>query len=661
MKNTISKHVRPYVVGSAVGLIAALAAFVGIFESWNLRASDQLFLSRDADPSIVIVAIDDTSLVEVGRWPWDRSVHAEIISNVAAAGARTIAYDVNFPEASESAEDLALAGAIRSAGNVVLPVELQLERRENELVWTSLLAPIPDFASSAASLGHSNTPPDDDGVVRRIPLSVPQDRTGSLIPAFSAEALRVAGAPNGFADAPKDGNGRTLIHAPGQPFKAFKTVRAVDVLKGRANMSVFQDAIVFVGSTAADLHDALLVPTSGGVPMPGVEIHASFADTALSKAWLQAMPRTVTAGIVFLLAVLATLAVLLTRARYSWFIVILLWLGTVIAGFIGFDRGFVPELIWPTLVLVFTYAAVTVERRVTSDRERKELKAAFSQYVSPSVVNVILQDPSKLKLGGDRRRMTVLFSDIRGFTTISEKMSPEELVENLNIYLDRMTDIVFANEGVLDKYIGDAVMAFWNAPFDQKDHALRSVKTALEMSKALAEMNEEKAFGDLELHIGIGVNSGDMVVGNIGGAARFDYTVIGDNVNLGSRLEGLTKEYGIEIIAAQSTVDELGGEALTRRVDKVAVKGKKEPVIIHEVMGLTSEVSEARKKLATDFEAAFDKYLARDFSGAIAACTAIFVAHPEDGPAKTLKERAEHFQKEPPPADWVGTWVYTKK
>jgi adenylate cyclase len=609
----------------------------------------------------VVVAIDDTSLLEVGRWPWDRNIHADLISKIAQSGARVIAYDVNFPEASKLDQDAALAEAIRNAKNVVLPVELQLETRSSKLVWTSLLAPISDLASVAASLGHSNTPPDEDGVVRRVPLVVPQDQTGSLIPAFAAEALRVAGVSDGFANAPKDQNNRVLVHVPGTPFKSFRMVRAVDVLKGRMDMTQFQNAIVFVGSTAADLHDALLVPTSGGVPMPGVEIHASFADTALSKSWLRPTPPLVTAGAVILLAILVTLAVIATRARYSWLIVLGLWIGSIIAAFVGFDRGWVPDLVWPTLVLAFTYGAVTVERRVTSDRERRELKTAFSRYVSGSVVDAILRDPTKLKLGGERRRMSVLFSDIRGFTSISEKMSPEELVENLNIYLNRMTDIVFANTGVLDKYIGDAVMAFWNAPFDQKDHALRAIHTALEMSKALSEMNAEIAFGELELHIGIGINTGDMVVGNVGGDARFDYTVIGDNVNLGSRLEGLTKEYGIEIIAAHSVVEELNGEVLTRRIDKVAVKGKKEPVIIHEVMGLISNSSDDRKKLATDFEAAFDKYLAKDFMGAVTACDAILSTHPEDGPTKTLMSRAEHFRTEAPPADWVGTWVYTKK
>jgi adenylate cyclase len=609
------------------------------------------------DPSITIVAIDDASISQLGRWPWPRSVHADLITKLHEAGAKVIGYDVNFPEVSNSTDDQALADALKAAGNVVLPVELSLDPKKDN-TWfdpTHVLSPIPLLASSAVSTGHSNTPPDPDGVVRRLPLYVTSRNWSDSLPAFVTEVARVAGLQVNVDRVPM------LINYPGVPLRTFRTISAVDVIRGRADVLSLKDGIVFVGATAADLHDALLTPTSNGVPMPGVEIHASAFDTIAGRHWLAPVPPLAVAFFILIVALIAGAFAAFVRARIGLPLGLVLWLATLVLAFVLFDRGLILDIIWPTLAIVFGFAAVTLERRISIERARRELKAAFSRYVSASVVESIIKDPSKLKLGGERRRMSVLFSDIRGFTTISEGLSPERLVEVLNRYLNRMTDIVFQHEGVLDKYIGDAVMAFWNAPFDQPDHALRAVQTALAMRDGLTEMNREKAFGDLELHIGLGINTGDMVVGNVGGDARFDYTVIGDNVNLGSRLEGLTKEYGVWIIVTEATRSELKGQVLTRRIDKVAVKGKKEPVVIYEAMELASNASPAQKKLAADFEVALEKYFARDFVGAIAACDEILSAHSDDGPSKTLKVRAEHFKQEPPPSDWVGTWVYTKK
>jgi len=395
--------------------------------------------------------------------------------------------------------------------------------------------------------------------------------------------------------------------------------------------------------------------------MPGIEIHASLFDTLSSGRWLRPVPPIAIAFLLVLLGFLIGFVISKLRARWSALVVVGLWAAILVAAFLLFDRGWIVDVLWPTILLVFAYAGVTLERRVNADRQRRELKSAFSRYVSSTVVDAILKDPSKLKLGGERRRMSVLFSDIRGFTTISEGMSPEQLVHILNIYLNRMTNIVFERSGVLDKYIGDAVMAFWNAPLDQPNHAVLAVKTALDWQDALEAMNRSNAFGGIELHIGAGVNTGDMIVGNVGGDARFDYTVIGDNVNLGSRLEGLTKEYGVRVLISEATQKDVAKEILTRKLDKVAVKGKKEPVVIYEAMGLMSSASAEQKMLAKAFEAALDAYFARNFVDAVSRCEALLKTTPNDGPSKTLLERATHFIENPPPGDWVGTWVYLKK
>ncbi len=656
--------IRPVVLGCGIGLFMSLAFFVGIFETSSARITDRLFLPQSPDPSVVIVAIDDASILQIGRWPWPRRVHADLIQVLTEAGAKVIAYDVNFPESSDPENDAALAASIRSAQNVVLPVELQLHMKGGVTTYDPehRLASQADILSAARAVGHSNTPPDSDGVLRRIPLapsSASADR--SVVYSFAAEAMRVAGLSEQVERAALDPDQRLVVHFSGPPFRTFPTLSAVDVLRHRVSLERLRGATVFVGSTAADLHDVLLVPTSHGLLMPGVEIHASAYDTLASGRFLRHVPRLLAVPFLILCALLVTLLVMRSSIRVSLLVSFVLWIGACLGVFFLFDQGWIADLLWPTLTIIFTYAAVTIERRITADRERRELKIAFSRYVSPAVVDALIQDPKRLRLGGERRRMSVLFSDIRGFTTISEGLDPEGLVQMLNIYLHQMTEIVFTHQGVLDKYIGDAVMAFWNAPLDQLNHARDAVETAIEMRDTLVRMNQDKAFGERELHIGLGINTGDMVVGNVGGEARFDYTVIGDNVNLASRLEGLTKEYGVGIIITEETRKDCSKDILTRRLDKVAVKGKKEPVMIYEAMCRMVEAPEDLRDLATQYERALEFYFARDFVAARDLCEKILETHHMDDPTTVLRNRAIHFIESPPPATWDGTWVYTKK
>ena len=661
--NTFKRLRNAALLGTAVGVIFAIGAAAGMLRSWSAAVSDRLFLSRPASPSIAIVAIDDASITELGGWPFRRDVHAALIRSLGAAGVAAIGYDVNFPERKAEMGDEELAAALREAGNVVLPIELQVTAQGGGFVFDPKRTVAPDalFALAAAGVGHVNPPPDLDNVVRRVPLAVAAD-DGTEVPAFAVRTLERAGKMLSPAEVPVDGLQRLVVHYPDRPFKGFRTVSAKDVVRGTADLSGLRGAVIFVGATASNLHDALLVPTSRGVPMPGVEIHASIADTVLGRQWLRPVPLAVQMLALVLLGLFVGLVTAAMRSRFAIPVLFASWAAVVAGSFAAFDAGWIADLILPTAVFIFGYSAVTVQLRRSSDKARRELKAAFARYVSPDVVDQIIRDPGRLKLGGVRRRMSVMFSDIRGFTTISEGMGPDDLVHVLNIYLDRMTDLVFANRGTLDKYIGDAVMAFWNAPLDQPDHAVRAVRTTLQMRDALAEMNASKAFGPgMELHIGLGVNTGEMVVGNVGGQARFDYTVIGDNVNLASRLEGLTKEYGIQVLVSEATMKELGDAVLTRRLDKVAVKGKKEPVLVGEAMDPMELATAERKVLAKDFEAALDLYFAKKFSEAIAKAGEILAKHPDDGPSKLLKSRAEAFLGSPPAEDWDGTWVYTKK
>ncbi|MSR85453.1 adenylate/guanylate cyclase domain-containing protein [Candidatus Uhrbacteria bacterium] len=665
----MKKFLRTYrstLLGGVIGLLGAIGFLSGAFSSWSAQATDRFFLERKADARIVIVGIDDASLARIGRWPWPRDVHAKLIDTLAQAGVKVIGYDVNFPEATEAARDQALADAIKKAGNVILPIELSLKSSSNFFMYDpkSIVQPITLIQSAARGVGHTNTPLDSDGVVRFVPLTVQAPR--STVPAFAYEIASLAGAVQELpqsSDIPFDKRGRLIINYPDAPRQAFRIISAGDLLQGKISVASLKDAIVLVGATASDLHDQQEVPTSSGTPMSGVEIHASILDTLLSRHWLVFAPRWIEALFLIILALFLGwwIAYGLARKRVVW-VGIGLWLAWLIFAFVAFDYGLVFDVVWPTITIFILYAALLLERWLATEQARSELRTTFSRYVSPTVVESVLRDPSKLKQGGERRHMTVLFSDLRGFTTLSEGLSPEKLVTVLNTYLDAMTRLVFEQEGVLDKYIGDAVMAFWNAPFEQLDHAVRAVRTAVKMRARLRELNKTGAFpSGIELKVGIGMNTGDMVVGNIGAEMRYDYTVIGDTVNLGSRVESLCKEYGVEIIITDAVKRELDDQFVLRILDQVAVKGKKEPIRIFEVLGERSQATEEELALATKSEQLFESYLTARFEDVLKEGSIILQIMPQDAPTKLLMERAKFFIDNPPPAPWTGVWVMTKK
>lgn len=646
-----------------MGLFAAAGLLIGMFETLAFAASDRFFLPRETDSSIIIVSIDNSSLAKLGRWPWPRTIHAELVDRLKAAGAKVIVLDVNFPEPSEPADDSRLAQALRAAGNVTLPVELTTRIENGKLVFdpASIVQPISVIQSAAAASGFSNVPLDGDGTARRVPISI-ASRTGSPVYALAYEAARLAERAPVTASIPVDRFGRTLINFPGAPRRTFVTVPASDVLQGGANLARFKDAVVFIGATARDLHDEQYVATSDGEPMSGVEIHASIYDTLVTGRFLQPLNPGLQALALLLVGLLLGLLVPNVRARLGFLLVVIVFVGWTIIAFLAFDQGLIVNIVWPILLLAFVYGALVLERWVYTERERRKLRGAFSRYVSENVVASLMQDLDKLKLGGERRNMTVLFSDLRGFTSLSEGLPPEQLVEVLNKYLHEMTELVFAEGGTLDKYIGDAVMAFWNAPLDQLDHAERGVRTALKMRDKLHQMNEIGAFPNgITLKVGIGLNTGEVVVGNIGGEKRYDYTVIGDSVNLASRTESLCKHYGVEILITENTHALLAPDYVTRLLDKVAVKGKQAAIKIYQVMGMAGQISEDERRLKDAYEQALDVYFKRDFAAAVLAFEKILAVYPDDLSSRILLLRSGEYAKTPPPENWDGALVMTSK
>jgi adenylate cyclase len=312
-----------------------------------------------------------------------------------------------------------------------------------------------------------------------------------------------------------------------------------------------------------------------------------------------------------------------------------------------------------TMVLVF--GGVTTYRILTEEKKKKEIRDAFSRYVAPSLVTDILKDPSRLVLGGEERRLTVFFSDIRGFTTISEGLTPPALVKLINDYLTPMTDIILKSGGTVDKYMGDAIMAFWGAPVWQEDHAVRAAKTALEMMEKLRLMQAEwEKQGIPRLDIGIGLSTGRLTVGNMGSHTRFDYTVMGDSVNLGSRLEGLNKEYGTHIIVPKFTYEDIKQEFILRQLDLIRVKGKKVPIKIYELMG-RKDAGEKMREVAGLFEAGLQAYMRRDWDAAEANFRKTLAIAPGDGPSTVFLNRVKNMRETELPEDWDGVCVMKTK
>jgi adenylate cyclase len=535
------------------------------------------------------------------------------------------------------------------------------------------------FQQAAPGAGFFNMRADDDGTARRMALVSPYAYGYHL--ALSASTLRVAfggdpvrggvvtqrllgrsyGAPwleVGGIRVPLDGDGG--VHVPYRAGAPFPYLSAADVLAGKAPLAQLENRIVLVGSTAPGLADLRVTPFSS--TFPGVEIHAHLIAGMLdgtlrvTPAWADDARLAAVLllggllGVVLLrfgpaiglVATLALLALLLAAYAAAW------------------SRYWVVPMAAPMLTVIGLYALNTAYGFFAETRNKRQITKLFGQYVPPELAVEMSRDPTHYTMEGQSREMTVLFSDIRGFTNFSEKLPPTELAEVLNAYLSTMTRIVQQHQGTIDKYIGDAIMAFWNAPVDLADHATRAIATALEMQAALPQLNREfAARGWPEVKIGIGVNSGRMSVGNMGSEFRMSYTVMGDAVNLGSRLEGITKQYGVGILATQPTVDADPLHAFMK-VDDVRVKGKETPVAIYEPLGAKGGLDASLRQSAAEFEAAYAAYQRQDWDAAEAALHALNAQAPR-ALYDVYLERIAHFRESPPPPDWDGVFVYTTK
>ncbi|MBW3005150.1 adenylate/guanylate cyclase domain-containing protein [Candidatus Woesearchaeota archaeon] len=617
--------------------ILTLLFYVGFFSNIQLKLSDNLYGGKAPLNTIAIVAIDDKSLQEIGRWPWDREVFAKTIKNINSS--KTIGIDVAFFEESEEDETL---GAVLS-DKVVIPVEFTSFAKDNgKIIGKRVLKPVPEL--SKAKTGYVNIVTDKDGVTRAVNMDISNEYDN-----FAQAVYK-----HYWGKELPEKSSRFLVNFAGVP-GSFKYYSLTDVYNGRINPDEFKNKLVLIGATSPDMHDDYFVPTSKGKAMPGVEIHANTIHTMINKDFLKEQPK----WSVILLMLLASLGISLIiyrfRIKITTIIAPIILLAYLFLAIYAFEYGIIMNLVFVPLAIVSTYTFEVVYLYSAEKKEREKTMGAFSKYVSPAVVDELMKDPEKLKLGGARKEITVFFSDIRGFTTISEKLSPEKLVHILNEYLTAMTDIVMKHEGVVDKYIGDAIMAFWGAPMKQPDHAEMACSTSVDMIKKLSELRKKWAAEKFpEINIGIGLNTGFAVIGNMGSYERFDYTAMGDTINLGSRLEGLTKSYGVQIIVSESTKKAVKNKFIFRKLDLVRVKGKNKPITIYELICRSNEEHDSDKIQA--YEEGLKLYLDQKWDRAIKEFEKV-----NDFASKEFIKRCKEFKKNPPPKDWDGVWVMKTK
>ena len=544
--------------------------------------------------------------------------------------------------------------------------------------YAGLSPNLPTFAMYAKNFGYYNVLPDADGVVRREPVIV--EFQGSFYPALDIasalaftnrplEEVRVFFNPNGLEridfgplSIPTDPQGFVQIDFHG-PAGTFPTYSLADVVQRKLPPGAFRDRLVLIGPTATGIADMVVTPFQTEA-FPGVEVHANFIDNLLDGHFIRRGLRENLIDIGFILLfslgagiLLSVLPSVRATAILVLFLGLFLWLAYHL---------FTTQRIWiaaflPTATLTCNYAGIISYRFFFEERERKKVRSAFQQYVSPGVINQLLQQPQLLRLGGEEKELTAMFCDIRGFTTISEGLSPAALVDLLNEYLSEMTEVIFHQWGTLDKYIGDATMAFWGAPYPQPDHAERACLAGLEMLQALSKLQSRwEALGRPRMDVGIGINTGPMLVGNMGSSRRFNFTIMGDNVNLASRLEQLNKTFGTRLIVSETTHQAARYRVVARELDLIRVKGKTKPVKIYELLG-PIEDGERVRPFVDRFHAALEAYRSRHWQTALGLFGELVRDFPEDRPAGLFVQRCRDLIEQPPEGEWDGVYVMQAK
>ena len=665
-----------------------------------VRLLPQPFLHK---PDAVLVIIDQNSIDHFKKqthilWPWPRIYYAKIVEFLNLAGAKQVIFDMYFSdgdinrlEIDGEESDSAFAEACKGMPVYHSLILRQDENKDDDInikslgkhdyykkaaisvkTYKGITLPVKPLMDTAYRIGNVNAVSDSDGVMRRVSLlSKYRDKNNdsAIIP-----YIGLITAVNGnTSQISVDGsyintsNGQILINHEIHWYKTpFFAVPAADVIqsaiqieRGAApllDFSIFKGKNVFIGSNAPALFDLKSTPLNPVVA--GVEVLATITENIKNNHSLKSTDKTTVLAIVFALALmLALLSQLSNKIRLHLLLFLVLLAGYFLTAIIFYtSKGMLLPVFTPVLALFITFVSVQSVYYFGEGKNRRQLKKMFDNYVDANVVEHLMENPDALKLGGERKELTVFFSDIAGFTSISEKMKPEELVEMLNEYLSEMAEIIMENKGYLDKYIGDAIMAVFGVPVKIDKAAEKACKAAVNNMRQLKKLKERWGEKAKNFDIRIGLSTGPMIAGNIGYHSRMDYTVIGDTVNLGSRLEGVNKQFGTSIIIDEATKILLSDDFEVRELDLVAVKGKNLPVKIFELMAFKKH-----EKLIENYNIALSLYKKRDWNGALAIFCKLADDYPEDGPSLVYSKRCEQYKNEPPPDSWDGVCRLTVK
>ncbi len=676
-------------------------------KTWDWRASVMAKPGKATD-DIRLILLDQNSLDwaknENGwTWPWPREVYSAIVNYCHRSGVKALAFDVLFTEPSSYGieDDAALgrsisefgffAGAVflgKTSGSetnwpagvpmpkfkvIGLDKWLSLSNSE-DMIFSRATMPIDELALNAAVLSNVHLDPDPDGIYRRVKLFcvfddkiLPSLGLGGYL-AANPEARIQIGARKLIVDGnsfPIDRRGSAILTYRG-PSGTHKAYSAAAVLQSEIRIqmgetptiqdkSAFRGKYVLFGFSAPGLFDLRSSPV-GGV-YPGVEIQATLLDNVLSGDFMRKTSAWPTILFVFILAMTCSISISIFNSPAGSLTVGAIFFAIpVFVSFGSYHKGLWFPLAPPETAAALTITLALVVNYATEGRQKRFIKNAFKQYLSPAVIEQLIQSPERLKLGGERKVLSIFFSDLQGFTSISEGLAPEELTALLNDYLTAMTDIIHEEDGTVDKYEGDAIIAFWNAPLEVPEHAVRSVRAALRCQAVLAEMRpgfKERIGKDMFMRIGI--NTGPAVVGNMGSHTRFDYTMLGDAVNLAARLEGANKQFGTYTMISQSTREMLKDTLPVRELARVAVVGRQAPVIVYEPM--LAEEYKARKDVLERFQQGLELFYKGNFSQALE----IFSTLQDIDSASAAYAEKCRAMTDRQPEDWQGVWMMTSK
>lgn len=674
-------------------------------------------LSSTKPLNVIIVSISNETLREIpppyNKWPLPRNLYAKLIDNLNRAGAKAIGIDLIFEEGDDysSLNDSLFIKSIKKYKNVILAGKIKPMDERFKVIGTKEINFGNYYFFVDSSVGLVNVIPDEDGVLRSYTPFFYDEITNKFIPTFSFSLLNVyferdkffvpsiskKGFNYGEIFIPIFRKNSFLVNYYG-PTGTFTNINLVDVIDdkdfktrteiesgeeintfddleyGLLYSDLFKNKIVLIGSTEPEDKDLFNIPISGNFAgkesnlMFGVETHANVIQMVLDQNFLFPLSNYLKIFLIVLLTFVSFYDFNLIKKIKTKFNLLMELLGIIILivfEFLLYEISYhlfvTQNLVIGIVPLSFSilggYLGSTIQNYLHERRQRQMIKGMFSQYLNPEVVNYLIKNPNELKLGGIRKELTVMFTDLENFTRISEILDPETLVQRLNEYFEGMSEEIFKTKGTLDKFEGDAIMAFWGAPFDDHNHAINACLTAIAIKKKTVQISRhwEEAL-NIKISTRIGINTGIMIVGNMGGTKKFDYTVMGDNVNLAARLESVNKIYGTNIIINETTYDKIKDNFFTRELDYILVKGKTIPVRIYELIDINENINDENKRIKEYFERGLELYRNRKFTQAIEEFEKVLLIVPDDKPSLVFIDRCFRYLNVPPPDDWSGIY-----